>query len=180
MTSSRAAPPRHLALVGMMGSGKSAVGRSAAKRLHRRFVDLDSSIEANVGRSIPEIFAARGESDFRSLESRVLADELASVEAIVLATGGGVLLREDNRVALSSRAHVVWLRATPETLVARVGDGRGRPLLAGNDVAVEVKRLDDERRSLYEQAANLVIDVDALTLEEVEEAIVSSVAEAAR
>lgn len=180
MTSSAAAHPRHLALVGMMGSGKSVVGRHAAEVLERRFVDLDKAIEFASGASIPDLFAQQGESGFRDLESEQLAAVLAKPEAIVLATGGGVILREANREALAAGATVVWLRATPETLAVRVREGRGRPLLAGNDVGAELRRLTFERDDSYAQAADVVIDVDHLTLDETTAAVVAGVAEVVR
>lgn len=178
MTSSSAAKPRHMALVGMMGSGKSIVARRAALELDRPFVDLDDAIEAAAGASIPDIFAARGESGFRELETHQLVAALARPEAIVLATGGGVLLREANRNALAGAAAVVWLRATPQTLAARVGEGRGRPLLDGADVAAELGRLTLERQDLYAAAADVVIDVDELSIEQVTTVLVVGVAEA--
>ena len=180
MTPSAPAPPGHVALIGMMGSGKSRVGRLVARELGRPFVDLDQSIEIAAAADIPEIFDTRGEVGFRKLETAQLAKELARSDPIVLATGGGVVLRETNRLALVARATGIWLRATPETLGERVQSGSGRPLLVGTDPRVELSRLLDEREPLYAGVADLVVDVDQLGLREATSAVVAGVAEAVR
>jgi len=180
MTHSPQAPLSHVALIGMMGSGKSSVGRLVARELGRPFVDLDQSIEIAAGAHIPEIFETRGEVGFRDLEKTELAKELARRDPIVLATGGGVVLHETNRLALAAKAMVIWLRATPETLGERVQAGRGRPLLAGSDPRVELTRLLDERESLYAGVADLVVDVDQLDPAESASAVVAGMAETVR
>jgi shikimate kinase len=156
----------HLFLVGMMGVGKTTVGRRAAERLGWRFVDADAAIEARVGCSVREVFAREGETGFRDLESRVLADLLDDDDPSVIAAGGGAVLREENRLHARARAEVVWLRARPETLLLRLG-GRtdSRPMLDGDPVAA-VRRLASERESAYAAAAHHVIDVDQLTAEQ--------------
>ena len=166
----------HLVLVGMMGVGKSTVGRRAAQRLGWRFVDADLAIEARAGCSVREVFAREGEPGFRALEASVLGDLLADDEPSVIAAGGGAVLREESRFAARARAEVVWLRAQPETLLARLG-GRAetRPLLEG-DVAGTVRRMVVEREGSYTAAAHHVIDVDELTAEQT----VTALAELAR
>ena len=157
---------RHLVLVGMMGAGKTTVGRRAAQRLGWRFVDADAAIEARAGCSVRDLFARDGEDAFRDVEAGVLADLLASDEPAVIACGGGAVLREANRAAALARAEVVWLRAKPETLIARLGTrSESRPLLDG-DVAGRVRRLVDERTPAYEAASHHVIDVDELSAEQ--------------
>ena len=131
-------PPRHLALVGLMGAGKTAVGASVAADLGRRHVDLDRAVTQLAGRSVGVIFP------------------------IVLSTGGGVLGRETNRAVLAREATVVWLRATPETLAARVGDPSSRPLLADSDPVEALRRLASDRTPAYETAADAVVDTDGL------------------
>ncbi len=156
----------HLVLVGMMAVGKSTVGRRAAERLGWRFVDADTAIEARVGLTVREVFARDGEVGFRDLESRVLADLLDDDDPSVIATGGGAVLREDNRTHARARAEVVWLRAQPETLLHRLsGRAEARPLLDG-DPAGTIRRLAVERESAYRAAAHHVIDVDQLTAEQ--------------
>jgi shikimate kinase len=149
-----------LVLVGMMGSGKTTVGRQLAARLGWAFRDSDSMVEASTGSTVAELFAAQGEAGFRSEESRVLAEALAGAGPVVVSAAGGVVLAPENRALLASHT-VVWLRADPATLAARIGDGRGRPLLAA-DPAGTLVDLDAVRRPLYEEVADVVVDVDAL------------------
>ena len=137
--------PRHLALVGLMGAGKTAVGASVAVDLGRRHVDLDRAVTQMAGRSVGVIFHEGGEQTFRDLEEQALRLQMDAVDPVVLSTGGGVLGRETNRDALTRGATVVWLRAAPETLAARVGDLSSRPLLADGDPVEMLRRLDIER-----------------------------------
>jgi shikimate kinase len=160
----------HLVLVGLMGVGKTSVGRRVAKKLGVRHVDLDVAVERTAGRSVPEIFADEGEEGFRAREHVALVDLLAADAPLVLSTGGGAVLREDNRAAMRARGTVVWLRATPRTLLARVGDGRGRPLLAGDPLG-NLTRLAAERAPAYTAAAHTIIDVDGLPFDAVTEKV---------
>jgi shikimate kinase len=144
-------------LVGMMGAGKTTVGRTLARRLKLRFVDSDHEIEARCGVKIPVIFEIEGEAGFRARETQALA-ELARLDGIVLATGGGVVLLEENRSLLATRGTVVYLRATPEHLYERVRQDRNRPLLAGGDPLGRLRELYRERDPLYRAVADLVID----------------------
>jgi shikimate kinase len=153
------APPPSIVLVGMMGAGKSAVGRRLARRLGRPLLDSDRQVEEMTGRTVPEIWRADGEAAFRRLESQVLADALASTTPTVIAAAGGVVLDEANRRLLTAHHPVVWLRAPVDVLVARVKRGDGRPLLA-DDPAATMRRLEAERRPFYEEVADLVVDVD--------------------
>jgi shikimate kinase len=153
------APPASIVLVGMMGAGKSAVGRRLARRLGRPLLDSDRQVEETTGRTVPEIWRADGEAAFRRLESQVLADALASTTPTVIAAAGGVVLDEGNRRLLTAHHPVVWLRAPVDVLVARVKRGDGRPLLA-DDPAATMARLEAERRPFYEEVADLVVDVD--------------------
>jgi shikimate kinase len=146
----------------MMGVGKSTVGRLLAQRLGRPYVDGDERIEQETGMTVGELFRTRSEQAFRDVEQRVLAEALAAEEPAVIGPGGGVITRADGREALRTGPFVVWLRARPETLVAHVGDGRGRPLLEGSDVRATVERLVRERAPLYQEVADLTIDVDGL------------------
>ena len=151
--------PSSIVLVGMMGAGKSAVGRRLARRLGWDLLDSDHQVEEMTGRTVPEIWRADGEAAFRRLESQVLADALASTTPKVIAAAGGVVLGEGNRRLLGLHRPVVWLRAPLETLIARVRRGEGRPLL-DDDPAGAMTRLEAERRPLYEEVADLVVDVD--------------------
>ena len=115
-----------------------------------------------VGRSVGVIFAEGGEEAFRDLEQEALSDTLSGDKPLVVSTGGGVVERPANRQLLAERALVVWLRAEPGTLAARVADGSGRPLLADGDPVEVLRRLDIERAPAYEAAADLVVDTDGL------------------
>jgi shikimate kinase len=152
----------HIVLIGMMASGKTTVGRMLAGHLDRPLVDLDSVLIDRMGCSVTEAFERNGEPWFRVQESAVLAEVLARDEPQIVSPGGGIVLAGENRSKLAERARCVWLRATPETIIQRVGGGGGRPLLAGN-LEQRVHKLNAERRLLYEAAADSVIDVDDLT-----------------
>jgi shikimate kinase len=150
-------PSSVLALVGMMGSGKSTVGALLADRTGRAFVDLDSMVEASSGRSVAALFADEGERGFRDRELAALEEVLGSSQPTVLATGGGVVTTGAGRDALTAGATVVWLDVPVADLAARVGHDAGRPLL-GEEPLESLKRLDAERRALYESVADIVVD----------------------
>ncbi|HEX8804547.1 MAG TPA: shikimate kinase [Acidimicrobiales bacterium] len=151
---------RHVVLVGLMGVGKSTVGRRLAKELERPFADADEQVELRAGRAIPAIFRAGGEEEFRRLETAVLADLLDRPDPLVVAAGGGVVAREDNRALLDGPAFVVWLRASAAFLVERT-DPAHRPLLASDpDPEGALARLLVERAPLYEAVADAVVDVE--------------------
>lgn len=141
----------NLYLVGMMGAGKSAVGRPLASALGYRFIDADSTLERSAGRSIPEIFAEAGEGGFRAMETAVL-NQLAGWHSLVVATGGGVVTRPVNWGHLQQGV-VIWLDAPEAVLLERLrADPTPRPLLADPNPAVRLKQLLEERRPLYAQA----------------------------
>ncbi len=152
--------PPHVVLVGMMGVGKTTVGRRVAAGLHRAFVDGDHELEGRSGRSVARWFAEDGEAGFRAAEAEVLADLLDRPAPSVVATGGGVVTVEASRIRLSRPdALVVWLRAEPAFLLSRAKQRPGRPLLAGDDPLGALTRLCAERAPWYEQVADLTIDV---------------------
>ena len=146
---------RLVVLVGMMGAGKSTVGRRLAARLHLPFIDADTEIEAAAGMSIPEIFEAHGEPHFRDGEARVIARLLEGGPA-VLATGGGSFMREETRRRIGDKAVSIWLKADAEVIMRRVRRRADRPLLQNADPEAAVIRLIGEREPIY-QFADLTI-----------------------
>jgi len=146
-----------LALVGMPGCGKSTVGRHLARQLGLRFVDSDSEIEHRIGMPIRDYFAAHGEAAFREVEAEVIA-QLAEQGGIVLATGGGAVLRPSNRDALHAHMHVFYLRATPEDLHRRLRNDTHRPLLQVADPLRKLRELYRERDPLYRRTAHFVVE----------------------
>jgi shikimate kinase len=155
-------------LVGMMGAGKTTVGRRLAERLGWAYLDSDAQVMASTGRTVPELFAAEGEDAFRAVESRVLADALTGDEPVVVAAAGGSVLAPANRSLMTRSGTVVWLRADPSVLARRVGAGEGRPLL-DDDPPGALVALERERRPHYASVAAVTVDVDELTPPEVVE-----------
>lgn len=153
----------HVVLVGLMGVGKSTVGRRLAKELQRPFADVDEQIELRAGATIPAIFRDHGEQRFRDLETEVLADLLGRPSPLVIAAGGGAVTGAANRAALArSGAWVVWLRASAEFLAGRT-DPTHRPLLA-DDPESTLARLLAERTPLYEEVADVAVDIEPFHL----------------
>jgi len=161
-----------IVLVGFMGTGKSTVARLLAERLGVEHADLDEEIEREAGCAIAEIFDTKGEAHFRDLESAALARLLAAERPLVLATGGGAVLREANRAAMLRSGFVAALTASPGRIVERVSGDASRPLLRG-DVEERVRRLMSERRTAYD-FAHVKIDTTDLTPEEVADRILSA------
>lgn len=168
-------PAWHVVLVGLPGTGKTSVGRRLAKELERPFADVDEQVELAAGTSIRRLFREQGEGPFRALETQVLTQLLGHPAPLVLAAGGGIVTRPENRALLggaaddhpgaSSPSHprrhpvwVVWLRASAEFLAART-DPAHRPLLAADPVGA-LTRLEAERGPLYAEVADEVVDVE--------------------
>jgi len=143
--------------VGMPGCGKSTVGRHLARQLNLPFADSDSEIESRIGMPIRDFFAREGEERFRDLEQEVI-EELTLQDSLVLATGGGAVLRPSNRDALHSRTHVLYLRASPEDLFRRLRHDTQRPLLQVADPQQRLRELFRERDPLYRRTAHFVIE----------------------
>src|SRR4051812_10975274 len=142
---------RSVVLVGMMGAGKSTIGRRLAARLRLPFLDADAEIETAAGMSIPDIFETHGEPHFRDGEARVIA-RLLDAGPSVLATGGGAFMRDETRNRIRDKAISIWLKADPETILRRVKRRADRPLLQTADPAATVGRLIEERHPVYQQA----------------------------
>jgi shikimate kinase len=164
---------QHVLLVGMMGAGKSTVGRIVGDRMRRPFRDNDADVERRTGQTVPEIFAERGEPAFRSEERAALCAALASGVPSVIAIAGGAVLDPESRRRVRSGGVVVWLDAPPYVLADRVGAGAGRPLLEV-DPAGTLWRLDAVRRPVYRDLATVVVRVGSRSPQSVAEEIVSA------
>ena len=156
----------NIALVGLPGGGKSTVGRQLARRLGARFLDADTVLEERIGMPFRSFFELQGEAAFRDLEEQVI-DELTQppaavgdepVQGLVLATGGGAVLRPVNRQRLKDRTTVIYLRSTPEELYRRLKHDTQRPLLQVADPMVKLRELFQQRHPLYEETAHYAVD----------------------
>jgi shikimate kinase len=144
-------------LVGLMGAGKTTVGKMLAKQLGKTFIDADQEIEVRTGVKIPVIFEIEGEAGFRKREEAVIAD-LVRRPNVILGTGGGAVLSPRNRELLRSNGTVVYLRGSPEQLYERTRHDRNRPLLQTEDPLAKLRELFAQRDPLYREVADLVVD----------------------
>jgi shikimate kinase len=164
-------------LIGYRGTGKTTVGRLLAERLRWAFVDADDEIEAAAGCSIAEIFAREGEAGFREREMRVIA-KLAQTTGSVVSLGGGAVLRVENRAALRAAGQVIWLTASPQTILARLTrdatTAARRPNLTSRGGLAEIEELLTSRQPLYRECATLTIDTEGRTAEEIAASILES------
>ena len=152
----------HLWLIGMMGSGKTTVGRLVAAAAGVEFHDVDLVVAQRRGASIPELWEREGEDAFRALESTVI-EELSGAGPAVISTGGGAILREANRRAMRRSGTVVWLQASPAVLAGRVGGGTGRPLLGNGGTEARLEELIEARRDAYLAAAHHTVSTEDRT-----------------
>jgi shikimate kinase len=165
---------KNLVLIGLMGAGKTTVGRRCADRLDRAFVDTDDIVRMLAGgATVDEIFQRGGEAAFRALERDAVADVCATPEPLVIGCGGGTVLDPENRRRLRSVGHVVWLQAPVDVLAARVGDGASRPLLRG-DPAGALSRLSALREKAYAAAADVTVDTADRAVDEVVDAVLET------
>lgn len=144
-------------LVGLMGAGKTTVGKLLARHLNKSFYDCDHEIQKRTGVNIPVIFEIEGEAGFRQRESAILK-ELTRLDSVVLATGGGAVLSKDNRALLRRNGTVVYLRATVNDLWQRTRHDKNRPLLQTEDPMAKLNELYAERDSFYQEVADIVIE----------------------
>jgi 3-dehydroquinate synthase len=159
-------------LVGLMGSGKTTVGRALAKRLNKRFFDSDHEIEARTGASIPLIFEIEGEASFRQREADMIR-ELTACEGVVLATGGGSILNPQSRAYLKSRGLVIYLRAGVSSILQRTGHDKNRPLLQTADPRARLEQLTVQREPYYQEVADLIIETGRPNVQYLVQTIVS-------
>ena len=151
--------PGNIFLVGLMGAGKSTIGKQLARELGKQFRDSDSEIEKRTGVSIDVIFDIEGEQGFRQRETRILK-ELVEERGIVLATGGGAILALENRQLLSDNGLIIYLKASAEHLAGRVKLDRRRPLLQTGDKLAKIRELMTQRDPVYQQLADLVVETN--------------------
>jgi shikimate kinase len=168
-----AAAVRRIWLVGMMGSGKSTVGAALAGRLGWVALDTDAVVEARAGKPIAALWREQGEPAFRAFEVGAIAEASATAEPTVISVGGGAVLDPANRARMSGSGSVVWLQAAVPTLVTRIGTGASRPAL-GDDPLSAVAGVDEARRPHYRQLADMVVQVDELTPDEIAEIIAAT------
>lgn len=174
--------PTHIVLVGLMGTGKSSVGRQLASILSRPFIDTDKKVESRAGKTVREIFEIDGEDSFRALESQVVADVLGSSSPSVIAAAGGVVTQEPNRDVLLRHRNagdcvVVWLRADTSELLNRVKKGVHRPLL-DTDPSGTLTAMARDRTPLYEQVASIAVDTGGMTIAQVAELVLAQLGSA--
>lgn len=154
-------------LIGYMGCGKSTVGVRLSYTLQQPFLDTDKLIEKKQGRTIPEIFAEDGEEVFRQMETDCVRDLTSEKKWYVIATGGGLPMRKINRKILKELGIVVYLRIRPETVYERLKEDTGRPLLQGENPMEKIEHMIKERGPKYESCADVIIDVDGKSFEEI-------------
>lgn len=149
-------PSGNIFLVGMMGAGKTTIGKAIAREMGKTFIDSDVEIQKRTGVTIPHIFDIEGESGFRQREAGVI-QELVRLDNIVLATGGGAVLNEENRAALRANGVVIYLKSSVHDLWQRTRHDRNRPLLQVADPLARLKELLEQRDPMYTQVADLVV-----------------------
>ncbi|MFH1663060.1 MAG: shikimate kinase [Chloroflexota bacterium] len=163
----------NIALIGFMGAGKTAVAKILAEKLGKELIELDSLIEFKAGKSIPDIFRQHGEIAFRELEIEITR-EVAEGNNQVIACGGGIVLNKINIDRLKEGAVVVYLTASPEVILQRVGtDNTTRPLLAKGDKALTIREMLEFRQPFYERAADIKVDTSSLDIAAVAETIIT-------
>jgi len=167
----------NIALIGFMGAGKTAVAKILAGKLGKKLVELDSLIELKAGKSIPDIFRQDGEIAFRELEIETTR-EVATGNNQVIACGGGIVLNKINIDRLKERAVVVYLIASPDAILQRIGaDNTARPLLAKGDKALTIRQMLEFRQPFYERAADIKIDTSGLDITTAAETIIARLEE---
>lgn len=159
-------------LIGMMGSGKSTVGKLLAKKLETPFLDLDHYIEVKNNKSINDIFKEKGENYFRQLETNALSEIKGS--KIVVACGGGIILNHENRKKISANGKVIFLKASISSLIKRLLSNKDRPLLNDKNIGNELIKIWNERKNYYNETAEITINTDGYTPESISSLIIEN------
>ncbi|MFK7909546.1 MAG: shikimate kinase [Akkermansiaceae bacterium] len=161
-------PTHNIVLIGFMGSGKSTIGRVLRKKIGYKLVDTDHVIEKDTSTSISNLFKNQGEDAFRDMETELLKNMIHQrCNEHIISTGGGMVIREKNRLLLRELGFVVWLTCPPEDILARTSRNSNRPLLQCDDPMAAITRLLDERTPMYEETAHLRINTAGLEFDEV-------------
>lgn len=164
----------NIVLIGMRGSGKMTVGKLLAKTLQKNHIEMDGRVVKKAKMSIPEIVKKYGWEHFRNLESEV-TKELAKMDNVIIATGGGVVTRPENIQVLKEHGKLFWLQASLDTLVKRIGDDKNRPSLTGKQSQRDdLEAVLAQRQKLYEDAADAIIDTEGKTIKEVVAMIITN------
>ena len=168
------ADSKNIYFIGLMGAGKTTIGKQLAKQLGKTFYDTDHEIEKRTGVKIPVIFDLEGEEGFRKRESAVIS-ELTKLSNIVLATGGGAVVAQENRDCLKKNGQVIYLRANANDLWHRMRHDKQRPLLQNVDIRAKLEQLYSERHSLYMDTASIIVDTGnqpaAAVIKQIEQAL---------
>ena len=157
-----------------MGTGKTTIGRQLSRKLSKTFYDSDHEIEQHTGADIPLIFDIEGEQGFRERESKAI-EELVQFDNIVLSTGGGVVLNDNNRRLLSENGFIIYLKSSPEKLYKRTAGDKRRPLLQSEDRMNQIQSLLEQREPLYCSLANKIINTDNLTIKQILQNILDTI-----
>lgn len=165
----------NLVLIGFMGSGKTSVGVKLSYRLRMPVEDTDKLIERREGCSVSDIFQNRGEEYFRRLETELLRELTESRAVKIYSVGGGTPVRPENRELLKRLGMVIYLRVRPETVYERLKGDTTRPLLQCDAPLKKIRRLMEDRKEAYEEAADMILDVDAMTLEQIQESVLMKI-----
>ena len=165
-------PHQNIVFIGFMGSGKTSIGRLVAKKLGFEFVDTDAVVVERAGMQVPEIFAGPGEGWFRDQETFAL-ESMEILNRSVISTGGGIVLREENRTLLRSLGFVVWLTASEDVIFDRVSRNKRRPLLQTGDPRKTVQELLAKRLKFYQSVSRFTLDTTELSHEKAAEAVIA-------
>ncbi len=160
----------NIVLIGLRGSGKTTIGKLLAKRLGKQFIEMDELIVQRLRQSIPEIVNRYGWQKFRDAEEEITR-EVAGLDNVVNATGGGVVTREENIRELKKKGKLVWLKANTDTLLSRIGNDQSRPSLTGKSPREDMEAVLAERSPIYQRVADFIVDTEGKMPEEIAEAI---------